>query len=280
MKIFETIAESKAFLQKEKGQGKSIGCVPTMGALHEGHLELLLQSKRENDLTVCSIFVNPIQFNNKEDLLKYPRNLEEDIAKLESIDCDVLFVPADHEMYPDKVTKIYEFGQLDKVMEGEFRPGHFNGVAVVVKLLLDILEPNKAYFGLKDYQQLAIVKKMVEIEKIDVEIVSCDIIREADGLAMSSRNRRLSAEEREVASTIFKNLKMLRSDLPNFKIADLKSRAIDNINMAEGFELEYLEIVDADNLMPVTDVQKGQKLVACVAAFLGKVRLIDNMPLN
>ncbi len=280
MKIFNTIADSKVFLQKEKLSGRSIGFVPTMGALHKGHLLLLQQSQSENDITICSIYVNPIQFNNKEDLLKYPRNLQDDIAKLESIGCDVLFAPDDNEMYPSEVTKIYDFGKLDKVMEGEFRPGHFNGVAVVVKLLFDILEPHKAYFGLKDYQQLAIVKKMVEIEGLDVEIIPCEIIRESDGLAMSSRNRRLTEKERLVATAIFQNLKMLRSDFSKLKIEDLKLRAIDNINMVEGFTVEYLEIVDAESLMPVIDSQKGQKLVACVAAFLGKVRLIDNLALN
>lgn len=280
MKIFNTIADSKTFLQKEKLSGRSIGFVPTMGALHQGHLLLLQQSQRENDITVCSIYVNPIQFNNKEDLLKYPRNIQDDIAKLESIGCDVLFAPNDNEMYPTEVTKTYDFDGLDKTMEGQFRPGHFNGVAVVVKLLFEILEPHKAYFGLKDYQQLAIVKKMVEIEKMDVEIIPCEIIRESDGLAMSSRNRRLTEQERLVATAIFQNLKMLRSDFLKLKITDLKSRAIDNINMVEGFTVEYLEIVDAENLMPVTELQSDQKLVACVAAFLGKVRLIDNILLN
>lgn len=280
MKTLETIAESKIFLQKEKKQGKRIGCVPTMGALHEGHLELLRRSKKENELTICSIFVNPIQFNNKEDLLKYPRNMEEDIAKLESVGCDVLFAPSAKEMYPQEVTKVYEFGMLDKLMEGKFRPGHFNGVAVVVKLLLDILDPHKAYFGLKDYQQLAIVKKMVEIEKLKVEIIPCEIIREADGLAMSSRNRRLSADERKVASTIYQNLKLIKSDLQKLNVADLKSRAIDNINRIKGFEVEYIEIINADTLIPVIEIQTNQKIVACIAAFLGKVRLIDNMALN
>lgn len=280
MKIFETIAETKAFLQEQVRQGKTLGFTPTMGALHEGHLELMLQSKDENDLTICSIFVNPIQFNNKEDLKKYPRNLEDDIEKLNSIGCDVLFAPKVEEMYPEEVTKIYDFGTLDKVMEGEFRPGHFNGVAVVVKLLFDIIEPHKAYFGLKDYQQLAIVRRMVELENLKVEVVPCDIIREDDGLAMSSRNRRLTPEQREVASAIYQNLKMLRSDFNSLKIADLKSRAIDNINMIEGFEVEYLEVVDAKTLMPVEALAENQKLVVCVAAFLGKVRLIDNMQLN
>ena len=280
MKIFNKIEDCTAYLQSAKDNGNKLGFVPTMGALHEGHLELILQSKEENDITICSIFVNPIQFNNPEDLKKYPRTMDTDIEKLESIQCDVLFAPEVGEMYPDKVTKNYDFGQLDKVMEGEFRPGHFNGVAVVVKLLFDIVIPHKAYFGLKDYQQLAIVRKMVEIEELGVEIVPCPIVREDDGLAMSSRNRRLTLSEREVASAIYQNLKMLRSDIGQLKIDDLKTRAIDNINMIEGFEVEYLEVVDAYTLMPVKEAKEDQKLVASVAAFLGNVRLIDNMALN
>ncbi|HFB61616.1 MAG TPA: pantoate--beta-alanine ligase, partial [Bacteroidetes bacterium] len=197
MKKFTTIKETKEYLSGQKAAGKTIGFVPTMGALHEGHLELMRRARKENDLLVVSIFVNPIQFNNPDDLKKYPRTLEDDMEKLKSVDCNVLFAPDAAEMYPEKVTTQYDFGELDKVMEGKFRPGHFNGVAVVVKKLFDIVQPHRAYFGEKDFQQLAIIKKLVEMENIPVEIVPCPIVRDPAGLAMSSRNRLLTPEQRK-----------------------------------------------------------------------------------
>lgn len=279
MKIFTKIAETQLYLQQLK-PSRSIGFVPTMGALHEGHLQLLRRSKKENEICVCSIFVNPIQFNNPVDLKKYPRTLETDIEKLKSIDCDVLFAPEVKEMYPEKNTRIYEFGMLDKVMEGKFRPGHFNGVAVVVKRLFDIIDPHKAYFGEKDFQQLAIINAMVKQEKINIEIVPCSIVREKDGLAMSSRNVRLNHEERKVAPVIHQTLKDVKEKIYTQDINELCKWAVSTLNQAPGMEVEYFEIVDTESLQTVADIKETAHTIACVAAYLGKVRLIDNMRLT
>ena len=198
MEIFKTIPELKNYLSKVKSTGSSIGFVPTMGALHQGHISLIKQACNENSKVVCSIFVNPIQFNNKEDLIKYPRNTDADIKVLQENNCDILFLPDNEEMYPEPVTTIYEFGQLDKVLEGKFRAGHFNGVAIVVKKLFDIVEADKAYFGEKDYQQLAVIKELVKKINIPIDIIPCPTLRESDGLALSSRNIRLSEHERRI----------------------------------------------------------------------------------
>ncbi len=279
MKIFKTISETQSYLRNLK-QKQSIGFVPTMGALHEGHLELLRRSKKENNISVCSIFVNPIQFNNPEDLKKYPRTLEADIEKLKSVNCDVLFAPEVNEMYPEKNTKQYDFGMLDKVMEGKFRPGHFNGVAVVVKLLFDIIDPHRAYFGEKDFQQVAIINAMAKQEKMALEIIPCPIVRESDGLAMSSRNVRLTAEERKVAPIIYQTLKSVKENLKPEKIVDLCNWAVSNLNQTPGMKVEYFEIVDTETLQPISNISEKPHTIACVAAFLGKVRLIDNMQLT
>ena len=280
MKIFESINETNQYINSLKSKGKTIGFVPTMGALHEGHLELLRRSKRENEISVCSIFVNPIQFNNPEDLKKYPRTMESDIKKLESVQCDILFAPEVAEMYPEKVEKVYNFGELDKVMEGKFRPGHFNGVAVVVKLLFDIIPAHNAYFGDKDFQQLAIVKDMVRQEQLDIIINPCPIIREKSGLAMSSRNRRLTEKELKIAPVIYKTLKAVKEQSKIKNIEELKLWATEELNQTEGMEVEYFEIVDTEKLQPVKSLNDAKHTVACVAAYLGNVRLIDNMRLS
>ena len=277
MQIFTTISEIREHLRIHKEDGKSIGFVPTMGSLHKGHLDLLSRANNENSLSVCSIFVNPIQFNNKEDLKKYPRDLSLDEKKLKSVNCEVLFAPEVEEMYPEEVTKKYDFGALETVMEGKFRQGHFNGVAVVVKKLFDIVEPDKAYFGEKDFQQLAIVEKLVQVEKIDVKIVPCETVREHDGLAMSSRNSRLSKEERKLAPAIYDALKFVRSNKGSFSIDDMINKSIDTLNNVEGMEIEYFDIVDAKTLQHISNWDESTDIVACVAAFLGSVRLIDNM---
>ncbi len=274
---FSSIKEITEYLGQQKTSGKTIGFVPTMGALHEGHLELMRRAKKENNLLVVSIFVNPVQFNNADDLKKYPRTLEDDTHKLESVACDVLFAPDTEEMYPEEVTKQYDFGQLDKVMEGAFRPGHFNGVAIVVKKLLDIVHPDRAYFGEKDFQQLTIIKRLVIMENIAVEIVSCPIVRETDGLAMSSRNRLLTAKERKIAPFIYKTLKEARLRRNHICANPLRQMIINIFEGNENFRLEYFDIVNDETLQPINGWNNKVGTVACVAVWLGNVRLIDNI---
>ena len=218
MQLFSKITEIKEFLSFQKKNSLKIGFVPTMGALHEGHISLLEKAKKENDICVCSIFVNPIQFNNNEDLKKYPRNIESDILYLKSVGCDVLFLPSEEEMYPEPDKTIYDFNGLDKYMEGTFRPGHFNGVAVVVKKLFDIVEPNKAYFGEKDFQQLSIIKYLTKALELPVTIVPCTTMRENDGLAMSSRNKLLTPEERNIAPIIYQTLNSAKKNYKNYSV--------------------------------------------------------------
>ena len=232
MEIFDEIQLLKTKLTELKGQGKSIGFVPTMGALHQGHLSLIEKSNLENDYTVCSIFVNPIQFNNPNDLEKYPRNLDGDIEMLNAQLCDFIFAPTVTEMYPKYLPKEeFYFGYLEEVMEGKFRPGHFYGVAVVVKRLFDIVEPNKAYFGIKDFQQLTIIRELVRYSQLPIEIVACPIIREADGLAMSSRNVRLSKEQRQAAPFIYQTLLKVKKKATELPIEELKAWTISQINL-------------------------------------------------
>ncbi len=280
MKILKTISETQSYLNSLRDENKSIGFVPTMGALHEGHLELLRRSKKENEVSVCSIFINPIQFNNPEDLKKYPRTLESDIEKLKSVSCDVLFAPDVKEVYPEENKKQYDFGLLEKVMEGKFRPGHFNGVAVIVKLLFDITEPHRAYFGEKDFQQLAIINQMVKQEDLKIEIVPCSIVREKDGLAMSSRNVRLTAEERTSAPIIFQTLKSVKDKIHTNSIQKLCKHSTQQLNHTPGMKVEYFEIVDTEYLQSLNSINDSKHTVACVAVNLGTVRLIDNMRLT
>jgi len=277
MKTFSSIKETISFLEQQKIAGKSIGFVPTMGALHEGHLALMRQAKKENDLLVVSIFVNPVQFNNADDLKKYPRTPEADTKKLERVQCDVLFAPDTEEMYPEEITVQYDFGGLDKVMEGAFRPGHFNGVAVVVKKLFDIINPDRAYFGEKDFQQLTLIKKLTVIEKIPVEIVSCPIVRETDGLAMSSRNRLLSAKERKIAPFIYKTLQEAKHRRNHICANPLRQMIINIFEGNKQFRLEYFDIVNDETLQPISQWNDKIGTVACVAVWLGSVRLIDNI---
>jgi len=277
MHIFPKIKELRYFLDKQKVAGKKVGFVPTMGALHEGHLSLMRKAKAENDLLVVSIFVNPIQFNNPDDLKKYPRDVENDKKLLRSIGCDVLFLPSEEEMYPEPVTKTYDFGELASVMEGVFRPGHFNGVAVVVHKLFDIVQPDRAYFGEKDFQQLAIIKKLVEMENIPVEIVPCPIVREQDGLAMSSRNVRLTPEQRRNAPFIYQKLQEAKKRKDVLCVGPLRQLIINLFEANEHFKLEYFEIVDDRNLQPIKSWDDHVGTVACIAVWMGDVRLIDNI---
>lgn len=277
MKTFQHIAELKPHLQNLRQQGKSVGFVPTMGALHAGHIALVQQSRKENDITVCSIFVNPVQFNDKKDLEKYPRTPEADSKMLEDAGCDILFMPTVQEMYPEPDTRKFSFGALEQVMEGAHRPGHFNGVAVVVSRLFDIVEPGKAYFGQKDYQQLAIVRSMVKQLGLKVEIVGHPIVREADGLAMSSRNVRLSAEERKEAALIPSTLFKVKEMAGKATVKELKAFAEEQVNSNPHMQLDYFEIADTETLQPVDAIQPGKGAVACIAVKLGPVRLIDNV---
>ncbi|HPA11926.1 MAG TPA: pantoate--beta-alanine ligase [Bacteroidales bacterium] len=277
MKILNSVADVKTYISTIKALGRSIGFVPTMGALHEGHLSLIIRAHEDNDITVASIFVNPIQFNNKTDLAKYPRPIEKDIQKLEEIGCDMLFYPTVEEMYPEPVFDKYDFGQLDKVMEGKFRPGHFNGVAVVVRRLFDIVTPDKAYFGMKDYQQLRIIQTMVSTLKLPIEIIPCPIIREKDGLALSSRNVRLTKKQRSIAPAIFKVLSEIKDNARKTTVEEAENWAISKLNKYDEMFVEYLSIVDSETLLPIKDWDFTRSCLACVAVFLGEVRLIDNV---
>ncbi|MCF6169618.1 MAG: pantoate--beta-alanine ligase [Bacteroidales bacterium] len=277
MLTFSKIKDTQSFLENERKHGRSIGFVPTMGALHDGHLELMRRAKNENDLLVVSVFVNPLQFNNAEDLKKYPRDLKKDEALLQAVGCDLLFAPQTQEMYPKEETKNYDFGELESVMEGAHRPGHFKGVAIVVNKLFDITGPQRAYFGEKDFQQLAIIKKLVGMESLPVEIVPCPIVRETDGLAMSSRNARLTPEERELAPFIFETLQWAKNNKGGMTTSLLKQKVNELFETRPHFQLEYFEIADDKNLQPVTSWENGRGILGFVAVHLGKVRLIDNI---
>jgi len=271
-----TIKALQVALDNERKAGKTIGFVPTMGALHDGHLNIIRHAHEENDIVVASIFVNPIQFNNKEDLEKYPRDVEGDIIKLETHHTDYVFAPSVDEMYPDEVKKQYDFGAIDKVMEGKFRPGHFNGVAVVVHRLFNIVNPDNAYFGEKDFQQLAVIKRLVEIENLSVTVNGISTVREPDGLAMSSRNQRLSTNERKKAPLLYKTLKKASENQEKETVEEVKRYVIDTLNK-NGFSVEYFDIVDSKTLQPVSKWNDSDNLRGCIAAYLGNVRLIDNI---
>ncbi len=277
MKTLHTIKSLRELLDEDRNKGFSIGFVPTMGALHEGHLELMRRAKRENDRLVVSVFVNPIQFNNKEDLEKYPRDLESDSEMLLSVGCDYLFAPSVAEMYPVPDQSSYDFGALGDVMEGAFRAGHFNGVAIVVRKLFEIVEPQKAYFGEKDFQQLAIIQQMTMMLKLPVDVVPCPIVREPDGLAMSSRNQRLTEEERALAPKIHQILQkavLLKNVLSP---QEMRKWTYEQLSANASFKIDYVEIADDKMLQPVQHWNDSEGMVLFVALFLGKVRLIDNL---
>ncbi|NQU86666.1 MAG: pantoate--beta-alanine ligase [Mariniphaga sp.] len=260
-----------------KGKNMSVGFVPTMGALHKGHLSLVDIASKENDIVVVSIFVNPTQFNDKNDLDRYPKDLNSDLALLKTVNCDVVFSPEVDEMYPDKDDRIFNFGQLEKVREGKHRPGHFNGVAQIVSKLFDAVKPDKAYFGLKDFQQLAIIKALVKILNFDVDIVPCPIIREYDGLAMSSRNRQLTIEQRNESALISQTLIKARNLIHHKSVKELTEWVIKGINKSDMLDVEYFEIVDDENLLPVNNWDEPTVKVGCVAVYCGGIRLIDNI---
>jgi pantoate--beta-alanine ligase len=279
--LFTHITPLKAFIAGQKAKGRTIGFVPTMGALHSGHVSLIHQSKQQTDLTVCSIFVNPTQFNNPEDLFKYPRTIEQDIIKLAEAGCDVLFHPAPVEMYPSGyTTEAYNWGAVTHNLEGLFRPGHFDGVITIVQRLFHIVEPDKAFFGQKDFQQIAVVKQMVKVFNMPVSIVIGKTLREPDGLAMSSRNVRLTAQERKQALVISKAVFYIRDNIGTVELDLVLSNAKKMLEEVSVISLEYLSVVDPDTLEPVNNDVPGQKCVALIAAWCGNVRLIDNMELT
>jgi len=275
MHVIKTKTQLFDFLNNKAN--KQIGFVPTMGALHQGHISLFRKSREENDVTIGSIFVNPIQFNEEADLTAYPRTESQDIDLLEEAGCDAVFIPSVEEIYPKKPIIKFHFGLLEEVMEGAFRPGHFNGVAIVVAKLFNLIKPTNAYFGLKDYQQIAIITQLAKDLSYPINIIPCDTLREADGLAMSSRNRRLSPEKRIFAPKIYQSLQLAAGLLFSEGVQETKQKLEQYYNNLPDFRLEYFEISDAETLQPVKIVTEHKRIVLCIAAYLDGVRLIDNI---
>ena len=277
MKIVKGINELKGYLVDSKRNGKRIGLVPTMGALHKGHLSLVERCVRENDICVVSVFVNPTQFNDKHDLETYPRTLEADCALLESAGCDFVFAPSVEEMYPEPDTRTFDFGTVMQVMEGAKRPGHFNGVAQVVSKLFYIVEPDNAYFGEKDFQQIAVIRAMVKQLQIPAQINACPIVREADGLALSSRNTRLTPALRQKAPLIARTLQESKALAATKSVREVIDYVVNTLNADPDLEVEYYEIVDGDSLVSIQDWKDTSYAVGCVTVYCGEVRLIDNI---
>lgn len=278
MKIFKEIKPLKAYLKALRLDGKSVGLVPTMGALHSGHLALVKASQQLSDITVCTIFVNPTQFNNHNDLLKYPRTLVKDTELLREVQCDVIFCPKTEEIYPEQSTITLDFGGLDKVMEGKFRPGHFSGVALVVSKLFHIVEPQHAYFGQKDWQQFAVISQLVDQFNFNVKLHSIPTLREPDGLALSSRNQRLTPEQRKHATVFYRALMEAKSRFQSGeKINAVKKIVQAIVELEPGVTLEYFEVADSKNLNLLENVESPNRPIMCIAGFVGEVRLIDNM---
>lgn len=281
MIIIRNKAELLPILEKQRENGKIIGFVPTMGALHAGHISLIENSLKQSDFTVCSIFVNPTQFNDKADLERYPRMPEKDAAMLEKAGCHLLYMPEVNDIYPEPDTRVFDFGHLDKVLEGAHRAGHFNGVGQVVSRLFDIVKPHKAFFGLKDYQQVAIIKKLCEILNYTIEIIACPILRESDGLAMSSRNMLLNEEERKAASLIPQLMQEAQTRLNNAEpIESVKKYVLEKLSHNPIYKPDYFDVCDANTLLPLNSlIIKGPSIIL-IACFVGKIRLIDNLVMN
>jgi len=277
MKLYTTTITLQEALKAERLKGLKVGFVPTMGALHQGHLSLVNKAIEMCDIVVVSIFVNPTQFNDTKDLDNYPRTLDADQKLLSGVSVDYLFVPTVQDIYPEPDTRIFNFGQIERVMEGAFRPGHFNGVAQVVSKLFSVVEPDLAFFGRKDFQQIAIIQEMVRQLNLGVQIVPCDIVREADGLALSSRNQLLLPEHRQNAPLIFKCLNEAKTLAKTSSVKEVKDFVISQINESQWFEVEYFEIVDECNLSPIANWNDAKSCVGCIAVYAGKVRLIDNI---
>ena len=281
MILFRKAKDISSYLLKMKASGNNIGFVPTMGALHEGHVSLIRISKDAGSVTVCSIFVNPTQFNDAKDFNNYPSTIKKDIDALEKAGCDVLFLPSVGEMYPfgTKNVQSYNLGYLETVLEGKYRPGHFQGVCMVMHRLLNIINAHELYLGQKDYQQCMVIKKMVELQKIETKINICPTLRETSGLAMSSRNMRLSNDDKIQAIKIFETLSYLKNNIRQGNLTALKKIAVNNLTDA-GFKVDYVEVADADNLEIIEQWDGHARLVVVAAAFLEEVRLIDNMLLK
>jgi pantoate--beta-alanine ligase len=275
LKIFNTVKEIRQYLTELHKNGLSTGFVPTMGALHPGHLSLIKQARESNDVVICSIFVNPTQFTDAADLEKYPRPIADDIQKLELAGCNVLFNPPVNEMYADNEHWHLNIGELEHLLEGKFRPGHYQGVTQVVYKLFNIIKPTTAYFGQKDYQQVLVVRKMIELMNLPVKLIMCPIEREADGLAMSSRNIHLTADDRKHALVLSKTLNLTKENFDSNYIEKIQEYAIQLISHEPGVQLEYFEIVDGDTLHPA--IENTKSIVALVAAKVGNTRLIDNV---
>ncbi len=280
MIIYKSSAELTAYTKTSKANGSTVGFVPTMGALHKGHISLVERSKKENKITVCSIFVNPAQFNNPDDFKKYPITIDNDIDLLEKWGCDVLFLPDVQEIYPAgfKMSH-YELGYLETILEGKYRPGHFQGVCQVVELLLKMVVPDNLYLGQKDFQQCMVMSKLVKMKKINTRLIICPTLRETDGLAMSSRNARLNEEERKMAVKIFETLSYIQHEIKKGNLIDLKMKAEKYLN-SFGFKTDYIEIADASTLDLLNNWNGETKMVALIAAYLNDIRLIDNLVLN
>ena len=281
MIITETKTELRRYLKLVKSSGKTLGFVPTMGALHKGHLSLIECSNKENDFTAVSIFVNPTQFNNSDDLKNYPRNEENDLDLLMKASCDIVFIPSAEEMYPEEDNRIFDFAGIDRVMEGKYREGHFNGVAQIVSKLFELFKPNRAYFGRKDFQQVAIINYLNEhyLKHLNIKVISCDIIREEDGLAMSSRNLLLSPSERKSAALINKILNKYKDKYTELSPQELIKLITEEIDKDSNLKTEYIDIVNDNTLQTVQKIIPGETTI-CAAVYDGKVRLIDNIAVN
>ena len=280
MEIIRTVGDLRKFVGETRAAGKSVGLVPTMGALHAGHISLMHRARKENDVVVASVFVNPTQFNNAQDLKTYPRTEAADVAQLESAGVDAAFIPSVDEVYPEPDTRVFDLGGVAEVMEGKLRPGHFNGVAQLVSKLFGWVMPDRAYFGEKDFQQIAVIRKMAKLEGFDIDIVDCPICRHDDGLAMSSRNVRLSAEQRAVAPKIHEVLVKSLDWAADSTPGEVKKKVTEAINGNEWLDTEYYEIVDSLTMQPIenwSDVGDGAVPVGCVTVYCGDVRLIDNI---
>ena len=282
MEIISTVAGLRELVSAQKKDGKTVGLVPTMGALHAGHISLIERARKDCDFVVVSVFVNPTQFNNPNDLATYPRTVEADCEKLAEAGVDVAFIPTVEEVYPEPDTRVFDLGPVAEVMEGAMRPGHFNGVAQVVSKLFDFVRPDKAYFGEKDFQQIAVIRRMVELEGFKLEIVPCPIKREADGLAMSSRNVRLTPEQRAIAPAIHETLEASQDFASQgLDLESVKEMVVGELNSTEGMEVEYFEIVDADTMQPIENWSDAKSYpVGCITVWMGDVRLIDNIKYN
>lgn len=277
MEVITKIADLQRKIAEIRAKDGTVGLVPTMGALHNGHLELVKRCVAENSICVVSVFVNPTQFNDKNDLLHYPRTLDADCRLLESAGCAIAFAPEVEEMYPVEDTRVFNLGTVAEVMEGKYRPGHFNGVAQIVSKLFDAVQPDRAYFGEKDFQQIAVIRSMVKLLNFPVEIVACPIVREDDGMALSSRNLRLTPQQRKNAVSISQTLFKSRTFAEQHSVAETIDYVVSILNSVPDLEVEYFEIVDGNTLLPVNDWSDSDYIVGCITVYCGEVRLIDNI---